>query len=851
MKKTLLILTATLLCGLALQARPIGEPTARNLAQSFVAAHFEFTRQSTDLQLVKTGLSERGEACYYVFNVGETGFVIMAADDCVRPVVGYSDEGVFRPDDMAPALVEYLEGKCRYINEMAQKGFQSLSVAADWAMLEKTGRLVSRHGGRADSFLCETKWNQNYPYNYSCPADPAGPGGHCYAGCVATAAAQVMKYWDHPVQGQGSYTYTPEDNPQYGPITVNFGATTYDWANMPNVLASNAPVEQLEAVGTLLFHVGVSVDMNYRPTSSGAVTSKLCQRMPQFFDYTTAMVNLARENYTHEDYMQLMINAIDMEWPMVHRGGGHAYVLDGYNDYDEVHFNWGWGGSSDGWFDIDGHNYTDGESVIYNYVPAAHYAATPAAPTQLNVTPSQDGTLSASLTWKNPTISLTNVALESIDQIVVCRNGQMVAAFDNVAPGEDMTFTDDNIPYFDCYTYSVFAVADGQRGASVVADKVLVSPVCDWKIIMQSTAFLGWNGGYVSLYTTSGVEVQRMTITGSAPSTLEFAVPVGRVSFGWTAPENAVNNMSIVIKDAAGNTVYTYQGNSNGIAEGIILSANNDCGSGATTAAPYGLVSEVDEGDLVLNWHCDEMPSYGFNIYRDELLYGFAAEGTTFVDSGVEGGHCYTVTALGNGGESTHSNETCASAGDCLAASNFWFEYTGNTYKIKLMWDRPSAEGLSGYYLYRKRGEDGTYERIKLLGANATNYTDNTANEQGDYYYRLYAYYGDTDCTSSPASVRFNPNLFYLHVYYSPTAVDENNQLNANVFPNPADHSLVVEADGMRGVEVCNVMGQVVMKVDADFNSLTINTSDWSEGLYVVTVKTENATVVKRLSIVH
>ena len=87
MKKQILIVTL-LLVALGMQAHPVSEQTTRNLAQRFVAAYFEFTRQSTDLQLVKTGFSGRGEACYYIYNVGETGFVIMAADDCVRPIIG-------------------------------------------------------------------------------------------------------------------------------------------------------------------------------------------------------------------------------------------------------------------------------------------------------------------------------------------------------------------------------------------------------------------------------------------------------------------------------------------------------------------------------------------------------------------------------------------------------------------------------------------------------------------------------------------------------------------------------------------------------------------------------------------
>ena len=604
----------------------------------------------------------------------------------------------------------------------------------------------------------------------------------------------------------------------------------------------------------LIYHVGVSVDMNYRPTSSGAVTSKLCQTMPLYFFYTNQMANLYREDYTHDGFMQLVTNAIDMNWPMVQRGGGHAYVLDGYNDNDMVHYNWGWGGSSDGWFNIDDHGYTDGESIIYNYVPAEVYSATPNAPTAMTVSPANDGSLSATISWINPSITLTNATLQTIDQIVVERNGQVVYTEENVTPGVEMSFVDETVPYYDCFDYAVYAVTGGQRGASARVENVLVSPTCEWKIIMQSSAFQGWNGGYISLNSLTGKEIQRFTITGSVPSTLTFPVPVGTCSFGWTAPNNAVSNMSVIIKDSESNTVFTYQGSSTGLEEGTLLEVNNGCGNDITYSEPYGLSAEVIDGNAILTWEMNGAePDYGYLIYRDEQLYAMAnnPEARTFVDENLDAGHCYTVTGLGLGGETVASNETCASAGDCLAATNFWYEYTGSSYKIKLTWDRPDAEGLSGYYLYRKCGENGTYERIKLLGANATSHTDNSANVQGDYYYRLYAYYSGTDCTSSPASVKYHPNLFYLHVYYSPTAVDENPQPQIKLFPNPVDQQLNIEVEGKVQIVVCNTLGQVVLERDTEGNNMSISTSDWSEGLYVVAIRNEYGTVVKRVSVVH
>lgn len=851
MRKTIFTMLVLALSSIALQARPVDQATASRLGQSFVKANFEFTRQSDQLNLIQTAYSDRGDACYYVYNVGDAGFVILAADDNYRPIIGYSYSDTFNPNDMAPAMVDFLEVVRQGVMMASQASSAQPSVAADWAMLEKTGRLVSRHGGRGDDHLVQTTWNQNYPYNYFCPEGEGGPGGHCYAGCVATAAAQLMKFWNHPIHGQGSYTYYPEDHPEYGPLTVNFGEATYDWDNMPNAITANSPIEQIEAVAQLIYHVGVSVDMNYRPTSSGAVTGKLCQTMPAYFFYTDRMDNLYRENYTHEGYMRLLTDAIDMGWPMVHRGGGHAYVVDGYNDHDMVHINWGWSGSSDDWFNIDEHGYTDGESVIYNYVPAEVYSATPNAPTNTNVVPAQDGTLMATISWKNPAITLTNATLTAIDQIVVERDGVVIYTEDNVTPGADMSFVDESVPYYDVFNYAVYAVLGGQRGASAKVEKQLVAPTCDWKIIMQSSAFQGWNGGYLSLYSTTGKEIQRFTITNSVPATSDFPMPVGKACFGWTAPNNTVNNISMVIKDAQGNTVYTYQGSTTGLDEGILFDVNNGCGNTLVTTAPYHLMAEMEGEDAVLTWENDGVvPDYGFNIYRDEHLYGFSTE-LRFVDEGITEGHCYTVTALNHGGESDPSNETCASAGDCLGAYNLWYEYVGNNYKIKLTWDKPvNAEGLSGYYLFRKDGQDGTYVRIKLLNSSATSFTDNTANVQGDYYYRLYAYYSATDCTSSPAAVKYDPNLFYLHVYYSPTSVSEN-ESSARIFPNPADHNLQIEAEGMTQVSVYNQMGQLVYDSKCDSNMLNVSVEGWSEGVYFVKMQTSQGLVTRRVAIVH
>ena len=222
---------------------------------------------------------------------------------------------------------------------------------------------------------------------------------------------------------------------------------------------------------------------------------------------------------------------------------------------------------------------------------------------------------------------------------------------------------------------------------------------------MQSSSFQGWNGGYVSLYSVNGKEIQRMTITSSTPSSLEFPVPVGRGSFGWTAPNTNVNNMSVVIKNSRNTTMFSYSGASSGLEEGALFYFNNGCSTEPIQGPPTLLMADVTDGTARLTWHFNyDAPDYGYNVYRDEQLYGMVNDPTIleFFDGDLANGHCYTITGIGYNGETLHSNETCASATNCMSASNFDYEYVGENYKIKLLWDTPEIhDGLSGYLIFR------------------------------------------------------------------------------------------------------------------------------------------------------
>ena len=844
MKKLLLSFFVLIISIVNLQAKPIDRSFAFTAAQKFATTQFAIDRATPEL--VYIGANE----AFYVFNLSDHNFVIIAGDDAHRPVIGYSDESAFDASNIPPALAYYLDGVAECMLQL-RHAVATPDVAAEWASVLEHGRLMSRHGGLGTGYFCQTKWNQDYPYNCCCPEDPAGSGGHAIVGCLATAMSQLMRFWAYPAQGIGSHCYYHED---YGEICADFGNTTYDWDNMPNTLNSNSSEAEKLATGTLCFHCGVTIDMGYGPDGSGGASGPIPGVMHTYFNYCDAIVQLSRNDFETEIWKAMVREQFDMGWPMYYGGcqdgGCHAFVCDGYDDNDMFHFNLGWGGGSDGWYLIDDAPYTSPADAMFNFVPAEVYNQTPSLPTDFTAVPVNDTDLKVHLSWTNPTTTLDGSAIGTIEQVVVTRDNDVVAILTDVAPGATMEIEDADVPRYDVYHYAVYAVANGRVGKHANEMKVLVGPTCEWKIIMTTTSFQGWRGGYISAYNMAGQELGRYTTTTSTAVSVEPAMPLGRLSFGWTAPEETVNQMGFVIKDADGNTVYSFTGSSDDLPTGIFFEINNTCGGDLSCGTPDNLVATVQEDAILLTWDAVENPGYGYNIYRDGLLYRLIQEGTTFLDENVAmGGHCYRIAVLCEGGENgEYTNESCATVGPCYPPRNLDFEYANN-YKIKLKWEAPEPhDGLSGYYLFRKEGEDGEYHRIKLLNASAVTFTDNSLLEEGDYYYRLYAYYGNLDCTSSPANRHYFDNVFELHVYYSPTGIDES-ETQVKVYPNPTKGAVTVEAEGMIQVSVYNTMGQCLMQKEIFDNQTVLDLQAAAPGLYLLRITTTEGTFSKPITI--
>lgn len=274
----------------------------------------------------------------YVFNqAGGHGFVIVAGDDAAEPILGYSTEGSFSYENMPDNLRYWLE-----LNELYVKACANRQV---------TARQVSQGTPIVAPLLGDILWGQGSPYNNMCPTYDGGT--HYYVGCVATAATQIMRYYSYPEHGVGSKTITVDGQS----VTANFGNTTYDWNNMlPNYDDVNYTTAQANAVATIAAHFGVAVNMEYQPAGSGAHSMEVPNALREYFSYDQAVTMRKRDYYSSSEWLQLIKSELDAGRPVYYAASsdvgssGHAFVCDGYDSEDFVHINWGWYGTSNGYF---------------------------------------------------------------------------------------------------------------------------------------------------------------------------------------------------------------------------------------------------------------------------------------------------------------------------------------------------------------------------------------------------------------------------------------------------------------------------------------------------------------------
>ncbi len=369
-----------LIISFSVLAQHVSEETALIVAKNFYNERQQlvFKKAQTNIKFVqpqktKKALSDN----FYIFNTEDnTGFVIVSANKKSYPVLGYSFSGSFSEENIPTEVGEWMKMYDEQIQQLkslktsaSSKTSQAWEKYSSTAFKTTTNKLVEEPLFDVAPLL-STTWNQGAYYNALCPeCSTGGSGGHVWAGCVATAVGQLMKYWNYPTSGVGEHSYT---HSVYGVQSADFQNTIYDWASMPNSLSSHN-----NAVATLLYHLGVSVNMAYSPTGSGAYSSTARSSMINYFKYSANTILTSKYNYTEDNWKKLLRTEIDEGRPMYYAGygsGGHAFNCDGYQGVDYFHFNWGWGGAYNGYFYVNdltpgGSNFNNSQSAIVGVLP--------------------------------------------------------------------------------------------------------------------------------------------------------------------------------------------------------------------------------------------------------------------------------------------------------------------------------------------------------------------------------------------------------------------------------------------------------------------------------------------------
>lgn len=295
------------------------------------------------LKLEYTERDENQKPSLYVFNRdGNQGFIVVSADDVAVPVAGYSDRGSFDaeniPDNMKWWLAEYSR-ELQYAIQHGVEAYTAPQTRADdsWAEIQP---------------MVSTRWNQSSPYNGMTPVGPNGK--NCVTGCVATAMAQIMKFWNYPTRGTGSITYTCKGLNK--DLSMDFSAKAFDWTNMKNIYGT-ADYNGIEAdaVAYLMKSCGYGVRMNYTESESGAVAYYVGDALINNFSYNPNMSYESRDFYSVQEWNKMVYDELAAGRPQIYGGqsgqGGHQFVCDGYKD-GFFHINWGWGGVADGYFSL-------------------------------------------------------------------------------------------------------------------------------------------------------------------------------------------------------------------------------------------------------------------------------------------------------------------------------------------------------------------------------------------------------------------------------------------------------------------------------------------------------------------
>ena len=628
MKKwSFLFLTVFALSGM-LQAKPVDVERAKMLGVKFMNTNT--TAKSSQAELTYTAVADNGMACCYVFSVHPKGFVIVAADDRMKPILGYSTESNFTaqlPDGLMTFFDNYKAGFAQMVENKEVRTEQAI---ADWTRLAETGRLTDARTSRGVEPLLASIWNQTDLYNNMTPEDPSSVfGGHCKSGCVANTMSQIMRYWEWPRHGIGGHGYDAHSQyGNYGWVEANFEDATYRFELMPDFLDFASPQAEVDATALLEFHAGVSVDMMYGANASGAYSDDVGPAMQGNFRYSSDWQHLSKSQYSATQWENMLRNNLDDGMPLYYasqgEASGHAYALDGYDDNNMFHLNWGWAGFDNGWYAIDGfyltyYSFPWWHNAIFDLHPNDAYYDAPMEVSGLEVEDALDW---IDIDFDINYLTRNGDPIASMDTVVIMRDGQIIRRYVDYTISHFYT-VDFDVEKGGTYYYAVYVV--NEAGMSKVArDTVTVGPSCDLRFELADSGNNGWDMSFIAVLDEDGKVSQRVGLWDGGEASVTVPVPSDQtITLFWTYDNTcythgSLSEVSYEVYDWADHLIVA----SDGYPEvGEIIDYETTCRDCHPVDRLDAEYQWTPEGyGVALSWDWSGASFDDYRVYRDDML---------------------------------------------------------------------------------------------------------------------------------------------------------------------------------------------------------------------------------------
>ena len=799
----------------------VNKELANEIAVNFISSNS--SKSNPVLDLIHTEKGHDDSPNLYIFNIKDGGFVIVSASKESKPILAYSFKNSFSEEipTTASYFINNYNNTINYLKESEEPTDEKILNL--WDELE-TNKVKNRTVTVVNP-LIKTIWNQDCYYNEYAPYDNYGPCNRAYAGCVACAMSQIMKYWNYPEIGKGSNSY---NHPKYGNISADFSSASYKWDEMPNNIWS-----QNDAIATLMYHCGVSVNMNYGPDGSGAQSNNVETALRSYFGYSAAKYK-ERSSFEDNEWIEMLKAELDKEQPMYFSGtgepGGHAIVCDGYDNNDFFHFNMGWSGISDGFYSIDDvAGFNKQQTVVMNIYPLPINAD---ENNIIYVTPDGNGDGSS---WENATSKLdyaTAIASDGITQIWVKSGtyygnstdelgafcfypknriyggfcGNETADFDinnrdleanpTILDGENQRRIIYQNDHFSSSTYSVIDGFTFQNGYSGSGGALLLSSnsrFYNCKFINNTT-----NGQGGAVYTNSPINNNTLNI------------------FENCLFENNSASMGGAVFDINGLTLINCK------------FINN---SATTKGGAY----------------------YVFTNKKPKLINCVFSN-----NNAIDGGAIYNRGMMTMTNCNIVKNESQNYSGGLFNENKYSKFYNSVFWNNTANGEPNQIEGESQLF---NCAVEGGYEGVNIInlspvnnGSDSQNYPMFNNPDENDYYIldgSALIDAGNKEFDNVPEkdinyNIRINKGQIDIGAYENQTgaSIDETTDNTLLIYPNPVKDILNIIGQNELTIEIYNSLGQKIYSTNCE-NNIIIETNTWNCGIYLVKINNKVFKIVK------